>query len=276
MGEKTEITEQKVADKKPLWTVKNGVLDKGEWIDLDQINQSLQIRLWNNLFDISFRVYLKFDGTYVLGEVGEGKTNIYHQLLLRESKTDTENAYKTIVAQLQSGLWTDTNMKGLMDFGVVEGIFTKLLNEDKENGTNTSKEFLSNPVINAMKDIEWQEYFLFQSFKTDEEMLEYLEGEIQEEKENGKLSAISLMYQKFKSKVEKEVGEPKQLTEKDKVVKKTPGEDILDYCIKNGYGLPDLITAVTMMADLQNVKNVRNNVRRSMEGQNKGSYQPRQ
>ena len=262
-GETTSDLEQTAEDKKPLWTVKDGVISKGKWVNLDQIDTS-QIRLWNNLFDISFRVFPQWGGThtYTLGEVGKGLTNIYKRYLFKEfAEDDARDAYKKIEEELKRGLWTDVNMIGLMDYGVVEGIATKLQLEDNENGTHLREEFINNPVIKTMIDIEWQENFYLRSIGTDEEMLEFLKKQIREEEYEN--ITFSLMYQKYKKRVE----------EKTEVVR-TPAEEIIKFVEEKGYTPQDVAFALILLGAKESDKTgVEQYIRNAIENPNRGTTQ---
>ena len=201
---------------------KNG--QEGEWKSLDQI-QGEQTLLTNHLFGMSFRIIPIGDGKYRISEFSPSYESEYDELM-EEEGMDTEKAYEEIERELVSGEWTELNVRGLMDYGIVEGIYTKLMLEDKENGTHKSDEFVSNSDIETMKSLEWDEYFDFARF-TDEEKLELL----------GKDDTTDalLMYKKYKKIVE----------EKEK--SKTYGaRAILEYMEKHNLTTQDLSLALAM------------------------------
>lgn len=153
---------------------KNG--QEGEWKSLDQI-QGEQTLLTNNLFGIRFRIIPIGDGKYRISEFNVSRLNIYNRLM-EENGMDTKKAYEEIKKELESGEWTEINVKGLMDYGVVEGISTKLQLEDKDKHFETDARgiFLSNKDIDTMRNLEWDEYFNYNTAgKTDREILELLE-----------------------------------------------------------------------------------------------------
>lgn len=224
------------------WTVrsvngqKNG--QEGEWKSLDQI-QGAQTLLTNNLFGMSFRIIPIGDGKYRISEFSVNPLNIYSRLM-KEAGMDTESAYEEIKREIESGEWTETNVKGLMDYGVVEGISTKRQLRDQENHfeTDTRKEFLSNSDIDTMRMLEWDEYFNYKPTGkvelTDEEKLELIE-KLMDKKEKPKSSTM-LMYQKYKMIVE----------EKEK--SKTYGaKSILEYMEKHNLTAQDLSLALAMV-----------------------------
>lgn len=199
---------------------KNG--QEGEWKSLDQI-QGEQTLLTNHLFGMSFRIIPIGDGKYRISEFRVSPLNIYNKLM-KEADMDTKKAYEEIKGELENGEWTELNVRGLMDYGIVEGIYTKLMLEDKENGTHKSNEFVSNSDIETMKSLEWDEYFDFARL-TDEEKLELL----------GKddMTDALLMYKKYKKIVE----------EKEKTY---GARAILEYMEKHNLTTQDLSLALAM------------------------------
>lgn len=212
---------------------KNG--QEGEWKSLDQI-QGAQTLLTNNLFGISFRIIPIGDEKYRISEFSVSPLNIYNRLM-KEAGMDTKRAYEEIKRELESGEWTETNVKGLMDYGVVEGISTRRQLKDNENHfeTDTRGEFLSNNDIETMRMLEWDEYFHYKPTGnvkiTDEERLELLEKFMGDEPE----SSTMLMYKKYKGIVE------------EKAKSKTYGaRAILEYMEKNNLTTQDLSLALAM------------------------------
>ena len=208
---------------------KNG--QEGEWKRLDQI-QGAQTLLTNNLFGMSFRIIPISDGKYRISEFSVSPLNIYDGLM-KEAGMDTKRAYAEIKRELESGEWTETNVRGLMDYGVVEGISTRLQLRDKDNHfeTNTRGAFLSNNDIETMRQLEWDEYFHYNIGKTDEEKLELLERFA----DNEPKSSTMLMYKKYK-----EIVEEKQKS-------KTYGaRAILEFMEKRNLTTQDLSLALAM------------------------------
>lgn len=210
---------------------KNG--QEGEWKSLDQI-QGAQTLLINNLFGMSFRIIPIGDGKYRISEFGDNPLNIYARLM-KETGMDVQRAYEEIERELERGEWTETNVQGLMDYGVVEGISTRLQLEDKENNfeTDTRKEFLSNPDIETMRMLEWDEYYYFRNIGTDEEKLEFLEEKIN--KGSKVKDSQSLMYQKYKS-----------IVEEKKKSKEYGAKAILEFMKKHNLTNQDLSLALAM------------------------------
>lgn len=203
VAEKEHIPTENTGELEEKWTVssvngqKNG--QEGEWKNLDQI-QGTQTLLTNNLFGMSFRIIPIGDGKYTISEFSVSPFNIYNELM-EENGMDTERAYAEIKNQLESGEWTETNVRGLMDYGVVEGISTRLQLRDRDNHfeTNTRGAFLSNNDIETMRQIESNEYSWYNSVKTAEKRLELLE---RSRSDGFKSSSKELMYKKYKEIVE--------------------------------------------------------------------------
>ena len=221
------------------WSVRsvNGQTNgqEGEWKSLDQI-QGAQTLLTNNLFGISFRIIPTDNGKYRISEFSVNPLNIYNRLM-KENGMDTKKAYEEIKRELESSEWTETNVKGLMDYGVVEGISTKHQLEDQDNHfeTDTRGEFLNNKDIETMRMLEWDEYFNYKPSGnveiTDEERLELLEKFMGDEPKDSTM----LMYKKYKGIVE----------EKEK--SKTYGaRAILEYMEKHNLTTQDLSLALAM------------------------------
>ena len=205
---------------------------EGEWKSLEQI-QGNQTLLINPLFGVSFRIIPIGDGKYRISEFNV-ENSLYNRLM-KEAGMDIQRAYAEIKSELERGEWTEINVKGLMDYGVVEGISTRLSWEDKENHfeTDTINGFLSNPDIKTMRMLERDEYYYLSNIGTDEEKLEYLEKQTNK---NGKVKdSRPLMYQKYKTIVE----------EKEK--SKTYGaRAILEYMQKHNLTTQDLSLALAM------------------------------
>lgn len=72
-------------------------------------------------------------------------------------KDDFRAFSKEIKSKLE-GMWTKTEVEGLLNNGVVSGISKKLELRDKEDGTNTREIFLRNDYIKKILDIEEKEY----------------------------------------------------------------------------------------------------------------------
>jgi len=234
--EKKHIPTENTGELEEKWTVssvngkKNG--QEGEWKSLDQI-QGAQTLLTNNLFGMSFRIIPIGDGKYRISEFSVSPLNIYDRLM-EEAGMDTERAYAEIKRELESGEWTETNVRGLMDYGVVEGISTRLQLKDKDNHfeTNTRGEFLNNNDIETMRQIEWDEYLWYNPAITAEERLELLEKSRGDEFES---SSTELMYKKYK-----EIVEEKQKS-------RTYGaRAILEYMEKHNLTTQDLSLALAM------------------------------
>jgi len=241
-SDKTQVLEEK-------WTVssvngqKNG--QEGEWKSLDQI-QGEQTLLTNNLFGISFRIIPIGDGKYKISEFRVSPLNIYDRLM-KETGMDTKRAYAEIKKELESGEWTEINIRGLMDYGVVEGISTRLQLRDKDNhfATNTRGEFLNNNDIETMRQLEWDEYFYYKPGKTDEEKLDLLERFM----DNEPKSSTMLMYKKYK-----EIVEEKQKS-------RTYGaRAILEYMEKHNLTTQDLSLALAMQATNTGVRGAEGNI----------------
>lgn len=251
------------------WTVYKGSEDLGEWTDLDKIQHSNQIWLRNELFGFYFRITKIGENQYRISEVqNRSGLNVYYRSL-KKSGIDVREIYKIISNELGATIWSEINLQGLMDYGVVEGIFTKLQIEDKANGTHTSEEFISNPVIKAMKDIEWDEYYLLKDIETDEGILEYLEEQMKAEKDDGEISSISLLYQKYKQRVEEKKkketksGEQTGVEKLRKFLKENP--DITP---------PDVSLILTeMLAKESDKTNAEQHLVNAMEAQNRGTDQ---
>lgn len=234
--ERKHIPTENTRQLEEKWTVssvngqKNG--QEGEWKSLDQI-QGTQTLLTNNLFGMSFRIIPIGDGKYRISEFSVSPLNIYNRLM-EEAGMDTERAYAEIKRELESGEWTETNVRGLMDYGVVEGISTRLQLKDKDNHfeTNTRGEFLNNNDIETMRQIEWDEYLWYKPAITAEERLELLEKSRGDE---FKSSSTELMYKKYK-----EIVEEKQKS-------RTYGaRAILEYMEKHNLTTQDLSLALAM------------------------------
>ena len=233
--ERKHIPTENTGELEEKWIVssvngqKNG--QEGEWKRLDQI-QGAQTLLTNILFGMSFRIIPISDGKYRISEFSVSPLNIYDGLM-KEAGMDTKRAYAEIKRELESGEWTETNVRGLMDYGVVEGISTRLQLRDKDNHfeTNTRGAFLSNNDIETMRQLEWDEYFHYNIGKTDEEKLELLERFA----DNEPKSSTMLMYKKYK-----EIVEEKQKS-------KTYGaRTILEFMKKHNLTTQDLSLALAM------------------------------
>ncbi len=234
--EKKHIPTENTGELEEKWTVssvngqKNG--QEGEWKNLDQI-QGAQTLLTNNLFGMSFRIIPIGDGKYTISEFSVSPFNIYNELM-EENGMDTERAYAEIKTQLESGEWTETNVRGLMDYGVVEGISTRLQLRDRDNHfeTNTRGAFLSNNDIETMRQIESNEYSWYNSAKTAEKRLEVLE---RSRSDGFKIFSKELMYRKYK-----EIVEEKQKS-------RTYGaRAILEFMEKHNLTTQDLSLALAM------------------------------
>ena len=181
----------------PKWTVGsvNGQSNgkEGEWTSLEQI-LGTQTLLINNVLGISFRI-VQLGENYTIGQVGSNPANIYLRLM-RKAGINTEEALSEIKKQLTKGEWTATNVKGLLDYGIVEGISTRLDLEDKEKGFEgqLSRKFLDNKDVATMGEIEQHEFYYLKDFTTPEEKLKYLASA-------GKDSS-DFVYQKYKEMVE--------------------------------------------------------------------------
>lgn len=212
---------------------KNG--QEGEWKSLDQI-QGAQTLLTNNLFGMSFRIIPIGDGKYRISEFSVSPLNIYKRLM-RENGMDTRKAYEEIKKELESGEWTENNVKGLMDYGVVEGISTKLQLEDqsKHFETDTRGQFLSNKDIDTMRMLEWDEYFHYKPTGnteiTDEERLELLEKFMGDEPEE----STKLMHEKYK-----------RIVEEKKKSKEYGAKAILEFMKNHNLTNQDLSLALAM------------------------------
>lgn len=223
------------------WSVRsvNGQTNgqEGEWKSLDQI-QGAQTLLTNNLFGMSFRIIPIGDGKYRISEFGDDPLNIYIRLM-EEAGMDIQRAYEEIKRELERGEWTETNVKGLMDYGVVEGIYTRLQLEDKENNFETDNrgEFLRNPDIKTMKELEWDEFLYYRTDEnkdiTDEEKLELIKESI--DRLINPKDSIMLMYKKYK-----------KIVEEKKESKEYGAKAILEFMKKNNLTNQDLSLALAM------------------------------
>ena len=219
------------------WSVRsvNGTRNEqeGEWTTLDQI-QGEQTLLRYNVFGMSFRIIPVGMGKYKISEFRVSPTNSYFQLM-KKSGMEPGKIQDVIRKKLEDGQWTSINIKGLMDYGVVEGIATKLRSEDYDNGTNQRNEFLNDSTIETMREVEEKEYDL-SKFKTDKECLEYLD-EMRKLFGSDKVSD-SLVYQNYKTRVEKQEQQEKQ--------EMSGAEQILDFMEKNHLTPQDLSLALAM------------------------------
>ena len=230
---------------------KNG--QEGEWKSLDQI-QGEQTLLTNNLFGMTFRIIPIGDGKYRISEFSVSPLNIYDRLM-EEAGMDIEEAYEEIETELENGEWTATNVRGLMDYGVIEGICRRLDLQDEDNyiKTNTRREFLdNNNDIAIMGQLEWNEYYFYKPDQfTAEERLELLKEKLKKSTGDGvKHSADMLMYKKYEEIV------------REKQKSKTYGaESILEYMKKHNLTVHDLSLALTMLvAGKSGVKGVEGNI----------------
>ena len=238
------------------WTVssvngqKNG--QEGAWTSLDQI-QGMQTLLKDNIFGISFRIiprsgkkfsdmYMPEDGrvtdkeeahknnaaiTYIISEISIDILNPYYRML-EESGVDMDRVFDIIKQKLNEGDWSWINVKGLMDYGVVEGINTKLQKEDIDNKTRSSNTFREDEDIETMRKIEWNEYY-FRGNQTPKEFLQFAQKNIDWRKE------WALVYKKYE-KIVKE--EEKQ--------QNSGAKSILEFMERNGLSVQDLSLALTM------------------------------
>lgn len=217
-----------------MWTVgsvngeKNG--QAGKWTTLDQI-QGEQTRLRYNVLGISFRIIPIGEGKYRISEVSVDESNPYYEIM-EESGMDPEIFYETITRELENGEWTELNIKGLMDYGVVTGITTRLDVEDQKNGVPISqrrsdKLIKDNKDIYTMRTVEYAEMDL-SKYGTDVEILEFLEVENLQE-------TYPLVYQKYK-----------KIEERSKKVKISGAEQILRYIKMKNLTIQDLSLALAM------------------------------
>ena len=219
------------------WTVRsvNGTENgqEGEWKSIDQI-QGSQTRLINNLFGIAFRIIPVDKDSYVISEIKIDRNNEYLRLM-KEAGIDIGRVCEDIKNGLD-GRWTETNVKGFMDYGVIEGIATKLELKDAESKgkTNYRGEFLSNSDIEVMRNIEWDEYYYFKNL-TNEKKVQNLESVIKGYESRKEKLAEMLMCQKYRNIIEREAA------------KKTYGANsILDYMKKHNFTVQDLSMALAM------------------------------
>ena len=198
---------------------------EGEWKSLDQI-QGSQTLLIDNILGISFRIIPNGDN-YKISQVSVNPANIYYRLMEKEG-INIQKAYEEIERQLTNGEWTKTNVQGLLDYGVVEGISTRLNLIDQERHLlgQQSNIFLANKGIETMSQIEWDEFYYLKPFITDKERLDYLE-KIQSRK--------YFTYQKYKERVE---GHEKSKTE--------GAQYILEFMKRNNLTTEDLSMALSM------------------------------
>lgn len=236
---------------------KNG--QEGEWTSLDQI-QGMQTLLKDNIFGISFRIIpksgKKFSDIYMpendilnveearennasiaysISEISVSPLNPYYRIM-KNSGVDVDRVFNIIKQKLNEGDWSWVNVKGLMDYGVVEGIYTKLLLEDRDNKTWRAQDFCKDEDIEAMRQIEWKEHEL-SKHETDEERIEAVER-YREMREKDGLSvkgADALIYQKYKAMVK---GKEKS--------KMSGAEHILEYMKKHNLTIQDLSLALAM------------------------------
>ena len=220
------------------WSVRsvNGTRNEqeGEWTTLDQI-QGEQTLLRYNVFGMSFRIIPVGMDKYKISEFRVSPTNSYFQLM-KKSGMEPGKIQDVIRKKLEDGQWNSMNIKGLMDYGVVEGIATKLGMEDHDNGTNQRDEFLNDSTIETMREVEEKEYDL-SKFKTDKECLEYL-TEMKELIGSGDVSD-TLVYQNYKTRVEKQEQQGKQ--------EKSGAEQILDFMKEKNLTDQDLSLALAML-----------------------------
>lgn len=237
-----------------MWTVAsvNGVEhgQEGEWTSLDQI-QGHQTLIRNNLFGICFRIIGTYKGkfsdiyipeatskeerkkndeiTYKISEFGVNRSNSFYRIL-KESGIDMEKICESIKANLEKGEWTWSNVRGLMDYGVIAGIDTKLTIEDLSNGTHTRDEFLSVIDMEKLKEVESAESTLC---GFDMQRLEYIKKAL--ELFGGANEAWVLLYKRYKDIVE----------ERQKSLM-SGAEQILEYIKKHNLTIQDLSLALTM------------------------------
>lgn len=238
------------------WTVasvngqKNG--QEGEWKSLDQI-QGQQTLLVNNMFGISFRIipsrFEKFSDIYIepnmdnreeadknndtirykISEFGINTSNPYY-ILLKKSGIDMNEVCETLKERLEEGEWSWLNVQGLREYGVVEGIHTKLGHEDNEKGSNNAKDFFSDSALKKMGEIEYAELLNLKG--TDEECLDIAKLFGGDEEID---SAWAIIYQRYK-----EIIDAKEKTN-------TSGaRNILEYMKEHGLTVQDLSLALAM------------------------------
>lgn len=238
------------------WTVssvngqKNG--QEGEWTSLDQI-QGMQTLLKDNIFGISFRIIpksgKKFSDiympendilnveearennasiTYSISEISVSHLNPYYRIM-KNSGVDVNRVFNIIKQKLNEGDWTWANVKGLMDYGVVEGIYTKLQSEERDNKTRRAATFREDEDIETMRKIEWGE--LDRRDQTPKEFLQYVRENIN----FGMGKEWSLIYKKYEKIVE---NEEKQ--------QNSGAKSILEFMQRNGLSIQDLSLALAM------------------------------
>lgn len=233
------------------WTVssvngqKNG--QEGEWTSLDQI-QGMQTLLRDNIFGISFRIIKKSGGKfmpendiltarearknndairYAISEISINSLNPYYRIL-EDSGVDMHRVFDIIKQKLNEGTWSCTNVKGLMDYGVVEGINTKMILEDNDNKTRSSEAFRADEDIETMRKIGWDEYY-YRENRTPKEFLQFAKEKIDMSKD------WALVYKKYE-KIVKE--EEKQ--------QNSGATSILEFMKRNGLSVQDLSLALAM------------------------------
>lgn len=137
--------------------------ERQEWTSLDQI-QGIHTRLRYNVFGISFVIQGIGGNLYNIRKANYfGLPNIIEHIM-----TESNISIKTIQEALSKETWTAESVKGLMDYGLIEGISAKLALEDKENGTHTSEEFRNSEYVKEMKKI-------LDIIGTDEKCMELME-----------------------------------------------------------------------------------------------------
>ena len=235
---------------------------EGNWTSLDQI-QGYQTLLRNNVFGISFRIipsrFEKFSDIYIqptlfnqkeanqnndtirytISEVQFSRLNPYYRML-EKSGINVNTIYEQLKERLTGRDWSWLNVQGLMEYGVVEGIRTKLIQEDNKNnnGRKNEEAFLSEPALRIMDAIDWAELELK---GTDEECLDRaqsvldIKSKFASDKKNVDDIAWEFVYKKYQ----------KIVNEKEKT--RTSGaQSILEYMKNNGFTVHDLSLALAM------------------------------
>lgn len=158
------------------------------------------------------------------------KITFEYYRILKSLGIDINAICEQIKKILETGEWSWLNVQGLMDYGIINGICTKLGLDDHANGTELENNFLNISGIKTMKDIEYMEYELL--YGTDEERLEQAEEEVKIFKD--KQSSLAV-FKKYEAIV------------KGKEITKTSGATrILEYMEKHGLTIQDLSLALAM------------------------------
>jgi hypothetical protein len=211
-----------------------------EWKSVDQIDD-VQIRLINNLFGMNFRILPMGDGHYRIADFDFIPFNIYIQIM-REKGINFWKACEEIKEQIESADWTAQSLRLLLDYGIIEGISTKLQVEDKKNNFETDYrgQFLSNKDIEMMRKIEWYEYFYClpsgKTEVTDEEKLDFAKRSM----DSDPTPAAMLMYEKYK-----------RIIEDKKKAKDYGARVILEFVKNHDLTEEDLILALSMLKDTE-------------------------